>query len=302
MRIELTYTPDCPNVATVRERLRAALRRADLPATVDERQDSTRPSPAVSVDRVDVLGAPTAPGRACRLDLPTEDDLVRAFGGHTADRAAHAERPAERIADIPGTPLSPGAEFRWLWPALLRRLAAGSPVTLDDLAEATGRGVAEVRRALAALPDTEYDDRGRVVGHGLTLRPTPHRFTVDGRRLYTWCALDTLAFPTVLGRPAAVASPTPGTGDLVTLDVDPSTGVSALQPATAVVSVVVPEQCTSVRSAFCEQVHYFATRDTAERWLAEHPSGRILSVEEAFDMGQCMVRELRGDEPRCCGP
>lgn len=27
MRIELTYTPDCPNVATVRERLRAALRR-----------------------------------------------------------------------------------------------------------------------------------------------------------------------------------------------------------------------------------------------------------------------------------
>jgi hypothetical protein len=39
--------------------------------------------------------------------------------------------------------------------------------------------------------DTEYDAHGRVVfGSGLTLRPNPHRFEVDGRTLYTWCALD----------------------------------------------------------------------------------------------------------------
>ncbi|WP_455153162.1 organomercurial lyase [Cupriavidus basilensis] len=38
-----------------------------------------------------------------------------------------------------------------------------------------------------------------LVGYGLTLRETRHAFEVDGRRLYTWCAFDTLfrAYPVV---------------------------------------------------------------------------------------------------------
>ena len=45
------------------------------------------------------------------------------------------------------------------------------------------------------------------LGWELTLRPTPHGFNVDGKQLYTWCALDTLFFPAVIGRPARVESP-----------------------------------------------------------------------------------------------
>jgi hypothetical protein len=70
---------------------------------------------------------------------------------------------------------------------------------------ATGRTGHQVRQALARLPDTEYDETGRIIGYGITLDPTPHRFEVDGRRLYTWCALDTLIFPAVLCRAARVA-------------------------------------------------------------------------------------------------
>lgn len=60
---------------------------------------------------------------------------------------------------------------------------------------------------LADLPDLETDVQGHIVGSGLTLRPTPHRFTIDGRQLYTWCALDTLIFPAVLGQVATVEAP-----------------------------------------------------------------------------------------------
>ncbi|WP_141566489.1 organomercurial lyase [Pseudonocardia sp. N23] len=87
-----------------------------------------------------------------------------------------------------------------LWPVLLRELAAGHPVTVEGLGRVSGRGVVEVRDGLGGLSDTEYDETGAVLGHRITLRETPHRFTVDGQALYTWCALDTLIFPTETSR------------------------------------------------------------------------------------------------------
>jgi alkylmercury lyase len=76
----------------------------------------------------------------------------------------------------------------WLWHPLLRLLARGEPVTIPSLAAATGRPAEEVAHAVGRLRDTEYDDAGRIVGYGITLRPTPRRFTVDGHPLYTWYA------------------------------------------------------------------------------------------------------------------
>lgn len=68
---------------------------------------------------------------------------------------------------------------------LLRLLASGDPVDVAALALASALPLDEVRRRLDAVPDTEYDDEGRIVGLGLTLRPTPHRMNVDGQELYT---------------------------------------------------------------------------------------------------------------------
>lgn len=82
MRVELTYVRGCPNVAEVRERLRTALRLVDLPAPVEERIDDSRPSPSVLLDGVDVAETPAELGPACRLDLPTQDDLAAALRRH----------------------------------------------------------------------------------------------------------------------------------------------------------------------------------------------------------------------------
>lgn len=204
-----------------------------------------------------------------------------------------ADHLATRLtAAISSTPGAAGDAMGWLWPVLLRELARGRPVTINELARVTDRSAAQVRDGLAGLSDTEYDSTGAVVGHGITLRETPHRFIVDGQVLYTWCALDTLIFPTILGRPAQVVSPTPGTGELVALNVDPVAGVTALEPGTAVVSVLVPDGAASVRAGFCDQVHFFATPDAARDWLTEHPGGVVLGVAEAFELGRRLALDL----------
>lgn len=179
-----------------------------------------------------------------------------------------------------------------LYAPLLRLLARGEPVVVDDLAEATAVPAGEVRQALAGFADLETDEQGRVVGYGLTLRPTPHRFMVDGQRLYTWCALDTLVFPALLGRAASIESPCHGTGTPVRLTVDPEAGVTSVDPPTAVVSIVTPEEHTSIRTTFCNQVHFFASRQAAQPWLGEHPGMTVLPVADAHRLGQALLPAL----------
>ncbi len=178
-----------------------------------------------------------------------------------------------------------------LWLPLMKLLAEGEPVAIAELAAATGRPTEDVRQALAAVPDTEYDEDGRIVGQGLTLRATRHRFSVDGVQLYTWCALDTLLFPALLDKTAVVesVSPTSGTPVRVRIGAD---AVADVEPATAVVSLVNPADMSSVRSAFCNQVHFFASADDAQPWLDNHPGGEVLSVEDAYRLAVTMATSM----------
>lgn len=198
----------------------------------------------------------------------------------TTDLTARLARPEET-----------GLDAGLLIP-LLRLLVAGDPVTFEQLAAATGRTVDDVRRGLDAVPDTEYDKQGRIIGQGLTLRPTRHRFTVAGQELYTWCALDTLIFPALLGRTAHVESVSPASGSTITLTIDPTTGATNLEPANAVVSLANPDQITSIRSSFCSQVHYFTSPGDAAGWLKEHPDAEVLPVAEAQQLGAALAAAL----------
>lgn len=189
----------------------------------------------------------------------------------------------------------------WLWQALLQLLAKGEPVTEDGLAQATGHTVTDIRQALAVLPDTEYDEAGHIVGSGLTLRPTPHRFETGGRTLYTWCALDTLIFPAVLDQSARVTSPCHTTGAPIHVTVEP-TKIVDVDPTTAVVSIVIPDGAASIRAAFCDQVHFFASSAAAKPWLEQHPGATVLPVADAFDLARPLKEMLlcADDLPGCC--
>lgn len=179
----------------------------------------------------------------------------------------------------------------WLWLPLLRLLALGDPVGVADLAAAVGRPAEEVRRALEAVPDTEYDGSGRIIGQGLTQRSTPHRFEVDGEQLYTWCALDTLIFPILLDTPATIESTSPTSDQTIRVTVTPDR-VTSVEPATAVVSLVNPADMSSVRSSFCNQVHYFTSAEDARPWLESHPDGEVTVVRDAYRLAAAMTTKM----------
>lgn len=207
-----------------------------------------------------------------------------------ADLALRASLPDRLVVSVtqPGSARATPRLFR----ELLRLLADGGPVTIGQLAAAAARPFDDVQRAVAGWNDTEYDQQRRITGWGLTLRPTPHRFGVSGKQLYTWCALDTLFFPAVIGRPARVESPCAGTGVLIRFTVDPTAGVSALEPATAVVSIVTPEKMSSVRAGFCNPGRFFTTADAARGWQAKHPGMEVLSVIDAYRASRPLAEVL----------
>ena len=97
----------------------------------------------------------------------------------------------------------------------------GVPVTRAALVGALGWPVDEVAAVLAKARGAEYDAAGNIVAYGLSLRETPHVFRVEGRRLYTWCAFDTLMFPVLLGKTAHVVSRCGASGTVVSLSVRP---------------------------------------------------------------------------------
>jgi len=160
---------------------------------------------------------------------------------------------------------------------LLRLLGQGQPVSAAQISAALGIAEVVVTETFERLPDIERDERGQVVGWGLSLRATPHQFRINGHALYTWCALDSLTYPILLEQTAQVESICPITQTPIRLRVGLE-GISALDPATAMVSLSIPDSHPDAcnRVSFCDQGHFFASPEAAATWQADHPEAHAL--------------------------
>jgi alkylmercury lyase len=176
-------------------------------------------------------------------------------------------------------------------PPTLDLLARGEPASPEEIAASSGKPLEEVRAALDRFPSTEWDEQGRVVGLGLTLRLTPHRLELEGLTLFAWCALDALLFLALLGRPASIESPCRSTDELVRMEVT-SAGIEAIEPPTAVVSIVAARDLATIRSVGCNNTHFFSSPDAASRWFEKHPEATILPAEDAFRLGRLIAEGL----------
>ncbi len=181
---------------------------------------------------------------------------------------------------------------------IYRQLARGEPVSRAELARALEASTDTVEELLGRpnLKSLTYaDEGGQIIGFGgLAVREMPHRFKVDSRTLYTWCAWDSLFIPVILGAAAEVESPVPGSSARVRLSVAPD-GVKRLQPRTAVMSLLLPSAQTFQADAlkaiasFCNYVFFFPNRDAAAAWTKSHPDTTFISVSDAFELGRRMV-------------
>ena len=181
-----------------------------------------------------------------------------------------------------------GRAFLEIVPPTLELLAKGKPASPGEIAAASGKSPEEVRTTLDRFPSAEWDEQGRVVGLGLTLQLTPHRLELEGTTLFAWCALDALLFPALLGRSASIESSCRGTGEQVHIEVTP-TGIEAVEPASALVSIVAARDLAQFRRVSCNNTHFFSSPEAASRWLEKHPEATMLPAEEAFRLGRLIA-------------
>jgi alkylmercury lyase len=193
-------------------------------------------------------------------------------------------------------------QFRLALP-LWRLLAEGKPVAPEALASALHRSLPETRTLLQTW-DHRTDQEGNIIAAGLSLVPAPHQFHLDGLALFTWCALDALAFPAMLGRATRVTSRCPATGQEIRLTVTPL-AIMDLSPEPAVVSVRLPVEATStctIQEDICNDGRFFVSQEAASAPGSLHPQAVLLSIEEAAELGRVMARQIlaleqeRGDQ------
>jgi len=174
--------------------------------------------------------------------------------------------------------------------ALLAELSRGEPVTVARLAQALA---VEETEAEQYLRDSElsrlvhFDEQGSALGFfGLSTVPTDHRFTVDGRELWTWCAADTLFLPELLDATAWVESKDPVTGQSINLTVSP-TSVESAEPNGVVVSMNSPGawETTSALKLIvtaCHYIHFFGSSESGGKWTQGHPNTVLIPLDRAF--------------------
>jgi alkylmercury lyase len=177
---------------------------------------------------------------------------------------------------------------------LYRELAKGDPVDEAHLAARLRQD--SIKRLIYA------DDQGRVIGFGgLAAALMHHRFEVEGREPSTWCALDSLFIPEILGRPARVASPDPENEETVRLIVTPERIVS-IEPQEAVISFIWPDaqvfatSAADVMAKFCHFIFFFGSRPSGERWVDKNPGTFLYSLDDAFVLAKRLNANNFGSE------
>jgi alkylmercury lyase len=144
----------------------------------------------------------------------------------------------------------------------------------------------------ARCPFERCARQGRVLGAGLTQVKTPHALEIAGKQLYTWCAVDALAFPIILGVDARVASRCAASDRPVEFFVGPQ-GVRDLRPAEAVMTIPAANVTASdLRSKFCARSSFFRSNEVALGWPKLVPGLEVVGVASASELAVPVIQRL----------
>ena len=80
IRVQILHVADCPLLEQLQRRVHASITRAGLDVPV-EVIEGLYPSPTLLINGAEVTGQPTSSDPCCRLDLPSEAQIVVALTG-----------------------------------------------------------------------------------------------------------------------------------------------------------------------------------------------------------------------------
>lgn len=178
--------------------------------------------------------------------------------------------------------------------ALLAELTQGEPVAAPRLAQSLGVEEAAAGHYLrdSGLRKLVYsNEEGAALGFfGLSTVPTDHRFIIESRTLWTWCAADTLFLPELLDTTASVESNDPVTGEEIKLTVSP-TSVESFESDRVRVSMNSPKawetnSAVKLIATACHFIHFFGSPQSGRQWTESHPDTVLLPLEDAFAYGK----------------
>lgn len=166
------------------------------------------------------------------------------------------------------------AGFNALWRGERRHPAELLPLRPD---------AERVARDLATRGRAELDVHGQLVGiHGLTLRPTRHRLTVEGRDHHTWCAFDTIGIPAALRIDAVADTNCPACHGAITIGIDHGTP----EPSEAVLWIPTAA-VTNLMADFCASADLYCTLEHLEEIIdTKRVSGDVTELAGAAALGQ----------------
>lgn len=174
-------------------------------------------------------------------------------------------------------------------------LASGQPLGIDEIAEATSVNVDRVTQVLENAR-CERDEDGRLIDlFGMTLSPTLHRLTIDGRVLFSCCALWAHVIPKLLDRTVHVESVDPISRELIRFSIS-AHGIDSAKPADAMATMAIASQeavDADVCPAFCCHVRHFGSLESAERFAARSRARHVVDLVTLDNMADQLHQEIR---------
>jgi len=228
-------------------------------------------SPTLLVNGFDVTGQPlAAEGQAaCRLDLPSEEQILAAIRGLSVLSFEDAEE-----ADI-------------LAVAFKTLLRGGERIIVDSLSKAMDRKKDDVMARIKTLQGAghvQLDGEECIVGvGGLSLLPTKHEMSIEGRTFWAWCAFDVLGIFGSLQASGFARSVDPSTNEHLVVNF--VTGVP--QDMSLMISMGDLLAGTSVCHDWCSKVNFFQRKLSGEAWIkANGINSSLMSVANVMGVAR----------------
>ena len=204
--------------------------------------------------------------------------------------------PASKLGPARCARLTDSQRELYFW--ILRRFAASGRTSSTETREKAARLGLEVEDALATLAREDLVHRGAdgeiTVAYPFSGPPTAHRVRFpDGHEAHAMCAIDALGIAPMFQQPVEIRSRDPLTGTAFQAKVAPD-GAATWEPDTAVVVAGVLDQVGDACCGCCPVLNFFASEDSAQRWLREHPhvSGQLITVEDAIASGRAVFGDV----------